>query len=113
MKNDRIRLLHIKESLERSVSYCQTGKEFFLKDIKTQDAVIRNLEVIGEAVKHLSLKLKRAHKDVSWKRVAGMRDKLIHDYFGVNVALVWETVQKEVPLLLKKIEEILGSSSKI
>ncbi len=108
MKDDRVRLLHMKEALERVVAYCADGKKNFFDDIKTQDAVIRNLEILGEAVKHLTPKVKRAHKDVPWKLIAGMRDRLIHHYFGVNVDLVWETTQKEVPKLLATVNKMIG-----
>jgi uncharacterized protein with HEPN domain len=64
------------------------GREFFFKDRKTQDAVVRNLEIIGEAVKHLSASLTTSHPAIPWKQIAGMRDKLIHEYFGVDLNLV-------------------------
>ena len=83
-------------------------KEAFFGDRQIQDATIRNLEIIGEAVKHVSKKLRSAHADVPWKRIAGMRDKMIHDYFGVDPRLVWDVVERELPLLLRKVEEILA-----
>ena len=88
MKDDRIYLLHIRDAIRQIVEYTVTGKDSFLVDRKTQDAAIRNLESIGEATKRISPGLKSAHSDVAWKPIAGMRDKLIHDYFGVNVPLV-------------------------
>ena len=81
MKDDRIYLLHIRDAIRHIVEYTATGKESFFADRKTQDAVVRNLEIIGEATKRVSLSLKAAHPDIAWKPIAGMRDKLIHDYF--------------------------------
>lgn len=77
------------------------------EDRKTQDAVVRNLEIIGEATKRVSLNLKTAHPDIAWKPIAGMRDKLIHDYFGVNVQLVWDVVERDLPPFYEKLKELL------
>ena len=76
---------------------------------ETQDAVVRNLEIIGEAVKRLSAGFRSEHADVPWKRIAGMRDKVIHDYFGVDFRLVWETVEKDLPLLLQRIKNLIAA----
>ena len=65
--------------------------------------MVRNLEIIGEAIKRVSVTLKETHPDTAWKPIAGMRDKLIHDYFGVNLQLVWEVVEKDLPVLKEKI----------
>ena len=73
-----------------------------------QDAVVRSLEIIGETTKRLSSSLKSAHPDIAWKPIAGMRDKLIHDYFGVNVELVWEVVEHDLPLLYDKVTGLLA-----
>ena len=107
MKEDRIYLLHIRDALERILSYTAPGKQAFFVDPRTQDAVIRNLEVVGEAVKNLSESLKACHATIPWKRIAGMRDKMIHEYFGVNLQLVWDAIEQEVPRLQQKIEAIL------
>jgi uncharacterized protein with HEPN domain len=84
-------LHHISEAAERIIAYTETmGCEGFFEDIKTQDAVIRNIEIIGEATKNL----------------AGMRDRLIHHYFGVNLDIVWDVVKEELPQLLQNINRI-------
>jgi hypothetical protein len=70
---------------------------------------LRNLEVIGEAVKQRSAEFKDAHPEVPWRRIAGLRDKLIHDYFGVNLELVWDVVIQDVPRLRVQIEAMLGT----
>ncbi|MBX3324480.1 MAG: DUF86 domain-containing protein [Nitrospira sp.] len=68
---------------------------------------MRNLEIIGEATKHTSQPLKDAHPDVSWRAIAGMRDKLIHDYFGINLQLVWDVVERDLPTLERKTAQLL------
>jgi uncharacterized protein with HEPN domain len=78
-----------------------------LFDRKTQDAVVRNLEIIGEASKRVSVTLKEAHPDIAWKPIAGIRDKLIHDYFRVNLQLVWDAVERDLPILKQKIDRLL------
>lgn len=112
MKEDHFYLLHIRDAIERILSYTAEGKQAFFADTRTQDAVIRNLEVMGEAVKNLSENLKALHSSVPWKRIAGMRDKGIHEYFGVNIELVWDEIDREIPRLKTEIEAILRPSEK-
>ena len=110
MKDDKVYLLHIRDAIQSIFDYTAAGKENFLKTKLIQDGVIRNLEIIGEAVKNVSDALKSKYKDMRWKQIAGMRDKMIHQYFGVNLEIVWEVVAKDLPPLQKKIEEILKTS---
>ncbi|MBI4964169.1 MAG: DUF86 domain-containing protein [Desulfomonile tiedjei] len=107
MKDDRVYLLHILDAIQRILAYTAEGEEVFFSDTKTQDAVVRNLEIMGEATKNLSAELKEAHPAVLWKQVSGMRDKLIHDYFGANMRLVFEVVKQNLPSLKRSIERIL------
>ena len=107
MKDDRIYLLHINDCLGRVAEYVRAGRAAFFADTRTQDAVLRNLEVIGEAVKNLSAAHKDAHPDIPWKRIAGLRDVLIHGYFGVKLETVWEVVERELPTLRTAIERLL------
>lgn len=76
----------------------------FLQDHKTQDAVIRNIEIIGEAVKLLSDNIKKSHPHIAWKEIAGTRDKLIHDYFGVNIDVVWNIAKEDLPSFVDQLE---------
>jgi len=97
----------ISESIERIISYTNNIEyKNFESDYKTQDAVIRNIEIMGEAVKLLSEKTKKDNTDIPWRNIAGTRDKLIHDYFGVNIDIVWDIVKEDIPSLLSKIKII-------
>jgi len=78
----------------------------FQKDEKTIDAVIRNLEIIGEAAKNIPEKVKRENKDIPWRQIVGMRNKVIHEYFGVDIDMLWETLIKDIPQLKKQIKKL-------
>jgi uncharacterized protein with HEPN domain len=108
-RSDREYLYDIKVSCERVLLYIDgLSFEDFVEDIKTQDAILRNLEIIGEAIKKLSPSLKSKYKDeIPWKEIAGMRDRCIHAYFDVSMEIVWDTVKEDIPDLLKKINDIL------
>ena len=107
MKDDRIYLQHIRDAIGRILSYTAGGRDAFLANPQAQDAVIRNLEIIGEAVKHLSNDLRQQHPDIPWKRIAGMRDEMIHEYFGVDLTIVWNVVEQHVPALRQTAERLL------
>jgi len=83
--------------------------ESFIKDPLAIRAFVRSLEIIGEAVKNLPDEFKNKHAQIPWKKIAGMRDKLIHGYFGVDYRIVWKTIQKEIPELKKEIDLIVNS----
>jgi len=112
-KNSEIFLQHILESINLIEEYIRgKSKIDFLKTIELQDKVIRRLEIIGEAVKNISIEIKEKHSDIPWKQIAGMRDKLIHQYFGVDIEFTWGVVEKEIPLLKKKVQEMIGELKK-
>ena len=81
--------------------------ETFVKDKKTINAVIRSLEVMGEAVKKIPSEIRKKYPEIPWKYIAAMRDKLIHEYHGVDLEIVWEVTEKEIPPLKAKFEKIL------
>ena len=94
------------DCIGRIEAYCTDGRDAFLEDRKTQDAVLRNLEVLGEAAKGVSDGLRRRHPGIRWKDMAGMRDRLIHDYPGVDLAIVWRAVAVELPKLRGQLQAI-------
>ncbi|PIX31892.1 DUF86 domain-containing protein [Candidatus Bathyarchaeota archaeon CG_4_8_14_3_um_filter_42_8] len=88
------------------------GFEEFKGDRKTINAVVRSIEVIGEASKRISRSLKAKYKGVPWREMAGMRDKLIHEYFGVDVEILWKTAKDDIPPLKQLVQDMLKSLEK-
>ena len=107
MKDNLAYIDHIQQCICKIQEYT---KDLNQSDFNTaeliQDAVIRNIEIIGEATKKISPDFKARYNEVPWKEMAGMRDKLIHDYFGVDVEVVWKTIQEDIPMLKSLIEQI-------
>lgn len=111
-RRDRDYLGDIREAIRRIGTYIAgLSYEQFMQDTKTQDAVVRNLEVIGEAAKNLSRPLRNRHPQIPWKDLAGVRDKMIHHYFGINYEIVWTIAREELPGLLPQIDEILAKET--
>lgn len=108
MKDDRVYLHHIRDALDDIASYGDAGREAFFAERMRQDATIRKLQVIGQAVKSLSDSAKSRQPHIPWKQIAGLRDKVIHDYFGVNLDIVWAVVEKDLPALRAAIDHLLS-----
>ena len=107
-RSDKLYLKDIFDSIEKIESYINNlNYEEFSEDLMVIDAVVRNLEIIGEATKNLSKEIKSSYPEIPWKEIAGMRNKVIHEYFGVNFKIVWKTIKERLPELKMKIEEIL------
>ncbi|HOK34765.1 MAG TPA: DUF86 domain-containing protein [Candidatus Paceibacterota bacterium] len=107
-KDPKIFLQHILESIERIEEFTKNiSKKDFLKSTKTQDAVIRRLEIIGEATKNLPEEFIQKYPEIPWGELARLRDKLIHGYFGVDLNLTFEIVNKDLPKLKKQISKIV------
>jgi uncharacterized protein with HEPN domain len=111
MRGDEVYLQHILDSIDTIASYVLVGRESFMSTPHWQDATIRQLEIIGEATKRLSQELRNRHDSIPWRRIAGLRDVLIHDYMGVDLAAVWEITQKDLPGLKRYIQAIIKESS--
>jgi uncharacterized protein with HEPN domain len=86
------------------------SKEDFLKSEQIQDAVMRRLEIIGEASKKIPAIIKAQHPDIPWREMAGMRDILVHEYFGVDLELTWTTVKESLPDLKQQLSSIIGKT---
>jgi uncharacterized protein with HEPN domain len=109
MTDDQIYLQDICDRLNRIELYTQGGKTEFSQSLLIQDGVIRSFEVIGEAVKQLSPELRQDYPHIPWRRMAGFRDVLIHNYSGINLDEVWNVVERDIPNLKLHILEILSN----
>jgi len=106
--NDSIYLQHILDAIQKISLYLQgIDKDKFLKNSLIQDGVIRQLEIIGEATKQISLELRDQQSSIPWSQMAGMRDKLIHHYFGVDLETVWLTATQDIPELRIPIQSLI------
>ena len=108
MKDDRIYLQHVAECIKKIEDYTSEGTEVFFDTPLIQDAVMRNLEIIGEAVKNVSIELRNKHPEVSWKGAAGLRDVIIHNYMGIDIHQVWSVVERNLPILKMQIHTLLS-----
>lgn len=107
MNADMLYLRHIRDAIDKIESYITVGRDVFFAETHWQDAVIRQLEIIGEASKHLSLSVRDRHPNVQWRRIAGLRDVLIHNYMGVDLSAVWEITQRRLPEFKQSILAII------
>ena len=109
LKDNSIYVNHILEQAEKILVYVEGMTENdFLKDEKTQSAVIREFQVIGEASKKISDDFKKEHDVIPWKTMSGMRDILIHNYEGVNPLTLWDTIEKDIPELIHELKQIIN-----
>jgi uncharacterized protein with HEPN domain len=108
------RLTDILDASQQTRQYAE-GYTFerLVADRKTQDAIVRNLEIMGEAAKHVSSVIKKRHPEIPWKSLAGIRDRLIHDYFGINYEILWQVITQELPILESHIHKILKENPRI
>ena len=108
-RDESLYLADIQDACEKVLKFTagMTYKDFAHDDLHF-DAVIRNLEIIGEAVKNISEETRQKHPGVKWRKIAGFRDIVAHNYFGVSDEIVWDVVENEIPSLLKQIQAMLS-----
>lgn len=107
MKDERLYLVQMLERADRIFEYTEGGRDQFLRDRKTQDAVLRSFEVMGEAAKRVAESIRLQAPEIPWKRLAGFRDVLIHQYEGVDLEEVWKRVSEDLPPLVQSLEALL------
>jgi uncharacterized protein with HEPN domain len=107
-RDERLCVSDILTAIDRVLAYTATGgRPAFFSDPKTQDAVIRNIEIVGEAVRGISESTRTAHPEIPWSKIAGTRDRVIHSYFRVDLDIVWDIVEKELPGLRQRMASLL------
>lgn len=107
-KSDRLFIYDIANCCHKIQSFvANRSKDDFEKDVMLQDALVRNLEIIGEASKNLSSELRDSAPNINWRDIMRMRDKIVHHYFRIDLDIVWQTVAEDIPQLTPKIEAIL------
>ncbi|MFZ3148362.1 MAG: DUF86 domain-containing protein [Methanothrix sp.] len=107
MRDDKERLRDINEAIEKIEKYVSIGYQTFAEDERTQVWIIHHLQVIGEASNHLSDELTEQNPDIPWADIVGLRNILVHQYFGIDLRQVWETAELDMPVLKAKVWEIL------
>lgn len=105
---NKLFLLHIRDAVEKIESYMKEGtfSEFAKKELLF-DAVVREIEIIGEAANHLSEDFIEKHPEIPWKEITGIRNKLVHDYWQLDLQVIWDTLQKDLPTLKEQILALL------
>ena len=108
MRSDSERLLDIKEAITNIDKYAKLGKEEFENNELIQSWIMRHLQIIGEASSRLSENFRNSYPEISWSKIIGMRNILVHDYFGIDKIIVWAAVENELPSLRTHIEKIIS-----
>lgn len=111
MKENLPFLQHILKSINNILEDTEKGRDEFFRNRTVQDAVVRNFQVIGEATKNLSIDIRETYAGIPWKEMAGMRDRLVHGYFGINYTLVWDVIEHELPNLKTLILSVIEKES--
>ena len=110
MKDASAYLKHIREAIAKIEKYTKDGRKHFMEDTMIQDSVIRNLEIIGEAARNLPADLRKSAPKVPWRSITGMRNVLIHEYFGVDLDIVWKVVTQRLPILKSHVSAMLAKN---
>ncbi len=112
MRDDRERLLDILEAIERIDKHASKGRDAFFADDLLQTWIVYHLQIIGEAARALTQEFKGAHPDIPWKQIIGMRNVLVHAYFGIDEIALWEVVERDLPNLERAVSTVLRSLDK-
>jgi uncharacterized protein with HEPN domain len=107
MRDDRERLLDIREAIENIQKYAARGKDAFSEDELIQTWVLHHIQILGEAAARISDEFQEQHPDIPWFKIVGMRNILVHDYFKIDVNAVWSVVENDLPTLYDQIKRIL------
>jgi uncharacterized protein with HEPN domain len=107
MRDDRERLLDIKEAIENVQKYASRGRDAFRNDELIQTWVLHHIQILGEAAARLSDEFQEKHPDIPWFKITGMRNILVHDYFGIDIEAVWSVVENDLPVLYDQIRKLL------
>ena len=110
MRDDNERLLDIQEALQNIFKYSIRGKYAFETDELIQSWIIRHLQIIGEASSQISDAFRDNHPEIPWPKIIGMRNILVHNYFGIDTAIIWATIENELPDLKNHIEKIVAKN---
>jgi len=106
--DERLYLAHIPESIVRVEEYTRAGRDEFFASTFTQDATLRNLQIIAESTQHLSPATKDRHPEIPWREIAGFRNKVTHDYFDINLEVIWDVIERFLPPLKQCIATIIA-----
>jgi len=109
MRDDRERLLDIIEAIENVQKYASQGRDVFRNDELIQTWILHHIQILGEAAARLSNEFQEQHPDIPWFKIIGMRNILVHDYFGIDIEAVWSVVENDIPVLYNQIKRLLGS----
>jgi len=108
MKDDRERILDMQEAVMRIEKYALRGKDAFESDELIQNWIIHHLQIIGEAAARITQEFREQYPNIPWTQIVGMRNILVHNYFGVDAEIVWSVVEKDIPVLKKNIEQVIN-----
>lgn len=107
MRNDKERLLDIIESIENIQKYTTHGKEAFKNDELIQVWILHHIQILGEAAARLSDEFQERQHDIPWFKIIGMRNILVHDYFGIDIEAIWTVVENDLPVLYEQVKALL------
>ena len=112
MKDDRLYLVHILDCIDHIMRFTGDGKNWFLSDRKTQDAVLRNLHTLSESIQRISTDTKLKYPEVPWRDISAFRNVVVHDYLGIEPERIWDIVQRDLPPLKMQITSIVDELGK-